>query len=143
MYNGFGIKEEILELSEKIKPELNKVFEERNNLQGFFKKLVLPNAVFNKEITAIINDYIKGGESKVDASVKLATICNDEITCLEAAQSLYDAGDLYSAKRWLQIGNVANTNELFITIEKKTIRHKYFSNGFVLKRYWLFLLPNK
>ena len=106
------------------RPHMNKVFEERGNLQGFFKKLVLPNAVLNKEITAIINDYIKGGESKVDASVKLATICNDEITCLEAARSLYDTGDLYSAKRWLQIGNVANTNELFITIEKKTIRHK-------------------
>jgi hypothetical protein len=100
-------------------PYLNKVFEERNNLQGFFKKLVLPNAMFNKEITAIINDYIKGGESKVDASIKLATLCNDEITCLEAAHSLYDVGDLYSAKRWLQMGNVANTNELFITINNK------------------------
>ena len=98
---------------------MNKVFEERGNLQGFFKKLVLPNAVLNKEITAIINDYIKGGESKVDASIKLATLCNDEITCLEAARMLYDAVDFYSAKRWLQKGNVANTNELFITIENK------------------------
>ena len=101
------------------RPYMNKVFEERGNLQGFFKKLVLPNAVLNKEITAIINDYIKGGESKVDASIKLATLCNDEITCLEAARMLYDAGDFYSAKRWLQKGNVSNTNELFITIENK------------------------
>ena len=79
----------------------------------------MPNTVLNKEITTILNDYIKGGETRVDASIKLATICNEEATCLEAAQSLYDAGDLYSAKRWLQKGNVANTNELFITIENK------------------------
>jgi len=101
------------------RPYLNKVFEERNNLQGFFKKMVLPNAVLNKEITAILNEYIKDGESKVDASVKLATLCDDEITCLEAAQSLYGAGNLYSAKRWLQMGKVANTNELLITITNK------------------------
>lgn len=100
-------------------PYLNKVFEERNNLQGFFKKLVLPTKVLNKEITSILNDYIKGGESKVNASIKLAAICNDEITCLEAAQSLYDTGDLFLAKRWLNKGNIANTNELFITIETK------------------------
>lgn len=100
-------------------PYLNKVFEERGNLQGFFKQLVLPNTVLNKEVTAIVNNYIRGGESKVDASTKLATICADEITCLEAAQSLYDAGDLFSAKRWLNKGNIANTNELFITIENK------------------------
>ena len=100
-------------------PFINKVYEERSSLQGFFKKLVLPNAVLNKEISAIINEYIKGGESKVDACIKLATICNDEATCLEAAQSLYDVGNLYSAKRWLQIGNIANNNELFINIEEK------------------------
>ena len=100
-------------------PYINKVYEERSSLLGFFKKLVLPNTVLNKEITAIINEYIKGGESKVDACIKLATICNDEATCLEAAQSLYDAGNLYSAKRWLQMGNIAKTNELFITIEDK------------------------
>lgn len=100
-------------------PYINKVFEERSSLQGFFKKLVLPNTVLNKEVSAIINEYIKGGESKVDAIIKLATLCDDEITCLEAARLLYDAGDLYSAKRWLQKGNVAKTNELFITIENK------------------------
>ena len=42
-------------------PYLNKVFEERGNLQGFFKQLVLPNTVLNKEVTAIINNYIRGG----------------------------------------------------------------------------------
>lgn len=103
--------------SKSKQPYMNKVFEERGNLQGFFKKLVLPKAVLNKEVSAIINEYIKGGESKVDASIKLAALCDDEITCLEAARSLYDAGDLYSAKRWLQMGNIANTNELFVTIE--------------------------
>ena len=79
----------------------------------------MPNTVLNKEVSAIINEYIKGGESKVDASIKLATLCNDEITCLEAARMLYDAGDFYSAKRWLQMGNVANTNELFVAIENR------------------------
>ena len=75
--------------------------------------------MLNKEISTIINEYIKDGESKVDASIKLATICDDEITCLEAAQSLYDEGDVYSAKRWLLKGNIAKTNELYVTVEKK------------------------
>lgn len=100
-------------------PYINKVFEERSNLQGFFKKLVLPNTVLNKEVSAIINEYIKGGESKVDAIIKLATLCDDEITCLEAAQSLYDVGDRYSAKRWLNQGNVSQTNELYVIIENE------------------------
>ena len=114
--NSAGIKSKL--------PYINKVFEERNSLQGFFKKLVLPNAVLNKEVSTIINEYIKGGDSKVDASIKLATLCDDEITCLEAAQSLYDAGDLYSAKRWLQMGNVTNTNELFVIIENELSESK-------------------
>ena len=100
-------------------PYLNKVFEERNNLQGFFKKLVSPNVVLNHVISSTINEYLKGGYAKVDATIKIATLCDDEITCFEAAQSLYDAGDLYSAKKWLQYGNVANTNELFVAIENK------------------------
>ena len=104
--------------NESTLPYLRKVFEERSRLQNYFKKVALPN-LFNILITSIINEYILGDKSKVDASIKLATLCDDEITCLEAAQSLYDAGDLYSAKRWLQMGNVANTNELFIAIENK------------------------
>lgn len=100
-------------------PYINKVYEERSNLQGFFKKLVLPNTVLNKEITAIINEYIKGDKTKVDACIKLASICDDETICLEVAQSLYDVEDYYSAKRWLNKGNITNTNDLFISIENK------------------------
>lgn len=58
-------------------PYLNKVFEQRSNLQGFFKSLVLPTKVLNNEITTILNDFIKGGESKNEASYKLVAICDD------------------------------------------------------------------
>ena len=68
-------------------PYLNKVFEERNNLQGFFKKLALPSTVLNKEITSILNDYIKGGESKAEAGYKLSAICNDESIVINDEQS--------------------------------------------------------
>ena len=101
-----------------------KVFEGRSYLQRFFKKLVLPNAAFNNEITEIINEYIKGDKSRIDACIKLATLCDDEITCIETAQSLYEAGDLYSAKRWLQKANVTKTNELFIAIENRLLDSK-------------------
>lgn len=69
------------------RPYLNKVFEERNNLQGFFKKLVLPTTVLNKEITSILNEYIKGGESKAEAGYKLVAICDDESIIIDDEQS--------------------------------------------------------
>lgn len=101
------------------KPYNNKVFSERNNLQAYFKKLGLPSTVLNKEITTVINDYIKGGDTIVDASIKLAMICDDEESCLDVAQALFDTGDYYSAMRWLQNGNISDSNSLYISVKKK------------------------
>ena len=101
------------------KPYTNKVFSERNNLQAYFKKLELPSTVLNKEITTVINDYIKGGDTIVDASIKLAMICDDEESCLNAAQTLYDIGEYYSSMRWLLNGNIPESNALYVLIKKK------------------------
>lgn len=102
----------------------NKVFEERNYLRELFKKLALPNNLLNKDVSDILNEYVKGGTSRFDASIKLATICNDESSCLEVAQILYDNGDFYAAKRWLQNGNVSNTNSLYVSVEGKIEKTK-------------------
>lgn len=105
-------------------PLYNKVFEERNHLQKFLKENGLPSTVLNKDVSAILNEYVKGGTSRFDASAKIATICNDEPSCLEVAQVLYDMGDFYAAKRWLQYGNVSNTNELYVSVEEKFAKDK-------------------
>lgn len=105
-------------------PLYNKVFEERNYLREFFKNLALPNTVLNKDVSDFLNEYVKGGTSRFDASVKIATICNDELSCLEVAQILYDMGDFYAAKRWLQNGNVSNTNDLYVSVEEKIAKTK-------------------
>jgi len=101
------------------RPYINKVSEERVNLQGIFKKLELPSTAQNKEITKALNEYIKGGDTKVDASIKLAMICEDADSCLDAAQALFDAGDYYSAMRWLQNGEISDSNTLYVSVKKK------------------------
>lgn len=108
----------------KNRPYYNKVFEQRGNVPSFFKEMKLPSAVLNKEISAIVAGYVKGGESKVDASIKIATICNDETSCLEAAQNLFDTGDYYSAKRWLEKGNIASNNGLYVSVKNKLLSPK-------------------
>lgn len=105
-------------------PLYNKVFEERNHLQKFFKEMGLPSTVLNTEVSAILGDYVKGGKSKVEACLKIATICNDESSCLEVAQTLYDAKDFYSAKKWLQKGNIASDNSLYVAINGKLAESK-------------------
>lgn len=100
------------------KTYISKVFTERNNLQAYFKKLKLPD-VLNKEITAVLNDNIKGGVNTVEASIKLAMICNDKETSLIAAQSLFEVGDNFAAKSWLQNGGITNSNPLFSQIDNK------------------------
>ena len=101
------------------RPYINKVSEERVNLQGSFKKLGLPSRVQNKEITKVLNDYIKGGDIKVDASIKLAMICDDEESCLDAAQALFDTGDYYSSMKWLLNGNIPESNALYVSVKNK------------------------
>lgn len=110
------------------KPYNNKVFSERNNLQAYFKKLELPSTVLNKEITTVINDYIKGGDTIVDASIKLAMICDDEESCLNAAQALFDTGDYDSSMRWLLNGNIPESNALYVSVKKKISETKNAQN---------------
>lgn len=100
-------------------PYLNKVYKERVNLNGFFKKIDLSGSAQNKIITNVLNEYIKGGDSKVDASIRIAMICEDEDSCLNAAQALYDNGDYSSAMDWLLRGKVSQSNSLYLDVEKK------------------------
>lgn len=106
------------------RPYINKVFEERKNLQGSYKELGLPSTVFNKELTAILEEYVKGGSSQITASIKIANICNDTASCLDVAQLLYGKGDFISAKRWLHKGNIDSRNTLFSAIDKKLLEFK-------------------
>ena len=102
----------------------NKVFSERNNLQSYFKNLELPSTVLNKEITTVLNDYIKGGDTLVDASIKLAMICDDKETCVEAAQNLFKVGDFFTAKRFLQNGKIDKEDPLSVKIDNKLLESK-------------------
>ena len=110
------------------RPYINKVYEERTNLKSFLKKLDLPNTVQNKIITNVLNEYVKGGETKVDASIRIAMICEDEDSCLDAAQALYDNGDYSSAMRWLQKGNISEKNNLYTSVRKKITDSKNAQN---------------
>ncbi len=96
---------------------IDKVIKERTTLQEYLKKLDI-HEVLNSEISAFLADYKKGGESKVDASIKIATICNDKTTCILAAQSLCEVEDYYSASKWLQNAKVPSNNPLYATIEE-------------------------
>lgn len=96
---------------------LDKVIKGRNKLQDYLKKLDLPITV-NKDISKILSDYSKGKASKVGACIKVASICNDEVSCLQAAKILYDTKDYISAVKWLQKGNIGFDNTLYDTINK-------------------------
>ena len=102
---------------------LDKVIKGRNKLQDYLKKLNLPITV-NKDISTILGDYSKGKASKVGACIKIATICNDEISCLEAAKALYDSNDLISAVQWLQKGCIGPENTLYAAINEKFKKSK-------------------
>ena len=77
----------------------DKVIKGRNHIQDYLRKLDLPRSL-NKELSSILNDNSKDKTSKTGASVKIAVICNDEQSCLEAAKNLYDAKDFISAIQW-------------------------------------------
>lgn len=96
---------------------LDKVIKGRNKLQDYLKKLDLPITV-NKDISTILGDYSKGKASKIGACIKIAAICNDEVSCLQAAKILYDAKDYITAIQWLQKGNVGLDNPLYAAIYK-------------------------
>ena len=101
------------------RPYINKVYEERVNLESFFKKIGLSDTVQNKIITNVLNEYIKGGNTKVDASIRIAMICDDKESCLIAAQALFDSGDYFSALRWLQNGDISGSNVLYASVKEK------------------------
>ena len=101
------------------KPYINKVFSERNDFYAYLKKFGFSGSFLNNEITAVLNDYIKGGDTKLDASIKLAVICKDEESCLDVARLLSDSGDYNSAMRWLKKGNISENNTLYASVKKK------------------------
>lgn len=100
---------------------LDKVIKGRNNLQEYLKKLDI-HIVLNKEISTILSDYSKGNASKVGASIKIAAICNDEQSCLEAAKCFYNTKDYISAIQWLQKGNIGLENILYTAINEAFVK---------------------
>ena len=68
---------------------LEKVIKGRSHIQDYLKKLDLP-ATLNKEVSSILSDYAKGKASRTGACVKVAAICEDEPSCLDAAKALYE-----------------------------------------------------
>ncbi len=105
---------------------LHKVFVARRELQKYFEKLGLPNSLLNKEISFVLedNEYITIGSKVLDAKIKLAYICEDEQSFIDVAQVLFDSGDFFSAKSWLQMGGVDTNNPLYVSIDKKLSESK-------------------
>ncbi len=102
---------------------LDKVIKGRNHIQDYLKKLDLPVSL-NKEVSSILSDYPKDKSSKTGASVKIAAICNDEQSCLEAANNLYDANDYISAIQWLKKGNIGLDNSMYAVINEMLEKSK-------------------
>ncbi|MBR6885566.1 MAG: sel1 repeat family protein [Prevotella sp.] len=99
---------------------IEKAIKQRDNLKKYFKKCNLPIAL-NNEISLILDDIKKGGETTVDAYVRIAMICNDKETCMEAAHNLYKAEDFITAKRWLKKGHIDSKDPLFVSIDHKLL----------------------
>lgn len=102
---------------------LERVIKGRNGIKAFLKEYDLPMTL-NREITAILNDYSKGKASKIGAAIKIAAICNDEQSCLEAAKCFYDSNDYISAVQWLKKGNIGLDNPLYVAIKKSIEKSK-------------------
>jgi len=102
---------------------LDKVIKGRNHIQDYLRKLDLPVSL-NKELSSILNDYSKDKTSKTGASIKVATICNDEQSCLEAAKRLYDVKDFISAIQWLKKGNIDSDNSMYTAISEMLEKSK-------------------
>lgn len=94
---------------------LDRIIKGRNHIQDYLRKLDLPLTV-NKEISSILNDYSKSKTSKTGASIKIAAICEDEQSCLEAAKNLFDAKDYISAIQWLKKGQISADNAIYMAI---------------------------
>ncbi len=103
---------------------INKVITERNILHDYLNKMCLPKSVMNEEISKILDGYKKDKVQKVKSCSLIANLCNDEPTCLEAAEIALESGNFVTAKIWLDKGNVDSSNSLFEEIEKKLAESK-------------------
>ena len=102
---------------------LDKVIKGRNHIQDYLRRLDLPISL-NSELSSILNDYSKDKISKTEASIKVAAICNDEQSYLEAAKNLYEAKDYISAIQWLKKGKVAVDNAIYASINERFEKSK-------------------
>ena len=97
---------------------IQNVIKGRECLQKSFKKFNLP-LTLNDQITKLLNDCNKGtAKSKLNSKIVVASLCEDELSCIEVAQELFEAGDLYSARMILKRGNVNSSNTLYDEIDK-------------------------
>lgn len=97
---------------------LDSVIKGRNHIQDYLKKLDLP-ITLNKDVSSILSDYAKGKASRTGACVKVAAICEDEPSCLEAAKALFEAKDYISAIQWIKKGNVSGDNPICVAINER------------------------
>lgn len=109
---------------ESSKTYVSKVEVERKNLYDYLRKIGLPEAFMNDEISKILDGYKKNKKQKLDACSMIATLCDDEPTCMEAAETVLKTGDLVTAKMWLNKGKVDNSNPIYEEIENKTVKTK-------------------
>ena len=103
---------------------INKVITERNILHDYLNKMCLPKSVMNEEISKILDGYKKDKVQKVKSCSLIANLCNDEPTCLEAAEIALESGNFVTAKIWLDKGNVDSGNTFYEEIEKKVAKSK-------------------
>jgi len=102
---------------------LDRIIKGRNRVQDYLRKLDLPLTV-NKEISSILNDFSKSKKSKIGASMKIAAICEDEQSCLEAAKNLYEDKDYISAIQCLKKGKISADNAMYMAINSMFERSK-------------------
>ena len=102
---------------------LDRIIKGRNCVQDYLRKLDLPLTV-NKEISSILNDFSKSKKSKIGASMKIAAICEDEQSCLEAAKNLYEDKDYISAIQCLKKGKISADNAMYMAINSMFERSK-------------------
>lgn len=97
---------------------ISKVIKSRNQLQQYLKRFKLDTNL-NNEVSAILGDYRDNSSAKTGVCIKIASLCNDEQTCLDAAQCLYETGDYISAMQWLKKGNVSAEHLLCKSITER------------------------
>ena len=98
---------------------IEKVLQERKKLRDLLNKWKLPVRVLNNAITTVLDDYKKGGTLRESSSIKIAAICQDTPSCVDAVKILCDSGDYSGAMQWLQYGNVGVENQIFQMTEGK------------------------